>query len=99
MIAIQEFTEGVSFAVRVHPRAQKNAITGMLGDALKVSLTAPPVEGKANAACIEFFANLLKVPRSSVTIASGQTGRRKVIRVAGLSAAEVRRRCGLDASE
>ena len=73
MLAIHETADGVTFAVKVHPRAKKNAITGELGDALKVSLTTPPVEGRANEACIEFFAKLLKVPRSSVTIASGQT--------------------------
>ena len=86
---------GVTFAVKVHPRAKKNAITGELGDALKVSLTAPPIDGKANQACIEFFAKLLKVPRSSVTIASGQSSHQKVIRVIGLSAEEVRKRVGL----
>jgi hypothetical protein len=77
---------GATFAVKIHPHAKKNAITGELGDTLKMSLTAPAVEGRA---CIEFLANLLKVPRSSVTIASGQTSRRKVIRVAGLAAEEV----------
>jgi uncharacterized protein (TIGR00251 family) len=92
MFALQETSEGVTFAVKVHPRARKNAITGELGSALKLSLTSPPVEGRANASCIEFFAILLKVPRSSVTIASGQTSRQKVIRVSGLSAEEVRRR-------
>ena len=92
MIPIQESGVGVTFAVKVHPRARKNAITGELGDALKVSLTAPPIDGRANKVCIEFFANLLKVPRSSVTIASGQSSRSKVIRVAGLSAEEVRKR-------
>ncbi len=85
----------VTFVVKIHPRAQKNAITGQLGDVLKLSLTAPPVEGRANEACIKFFANLLKVPRSSITIASGQTSRRKVVRVAGLSAEEVQRRLGI----
>lgn len=85
----------MTFAVKVHPRAKKNAITGELGDALKISLTAPPIDGKANEACIEFFAKLLKVPRSSVTIASGHTSRSKVIRVAGLSAEEVRKRVGM----
>ena len=80
------------FAVKVHPRAKKNAITGEVGDALKIALTAPPVEGRANEACIEFFANLLDVPRSSVTIAAGQNSRNKVIRVAGLSAEQVRQR-------
>ena len=94
MIPLQESMGGVVFAVKVHPRAKKNAITGELGDALKVSLTSPPIEGRANEACIEFFAKLLKVPRSSVTIASGQTSRNKVIRVAGISAAELRNRIG-----
>ncbi|MFZ0306981.1 MAG: DUF167 domain-containing protein [Candidatus Sulfotelmatobacter sp.] len=95
MLAIHETPEGVTFAVKVHPRAKKNAITGELGDALKVSLTAPPIDGKANQACIEFCAKLLKVPRSSVTIASGQSSRQKVIRVIGLSAEEVRQRVGV----
>ena len=91
MIPVQQMDAGVGFAVKVHPRAKKNAITGEVGDALKLSLTAPPAAGKANEACIEFFAELLKVPRSSVTIAAGQTSRNKVIRIAGLSAEEVRR--------
>jgi len=95
MIPIHETSAGASFAVKVHPRAKKNAITGELGDALKVALTAPPLDGRANQACIEFFANLLKVPRASVTIASGQSSRRKVIRVAGLSSQEVRNRLGI----
>jgi uncharacterized protein len=95
MIPLRETADYVSFAVKVQPRAKKNAITGELGDALKLALTAPPVEGQANEACIEFFANLLKVPRSSVTIASGESSRRKVIRVAGLSADELRKRLRL----
>jgi uncharacterized protein len=91
MIPMQESHGGVTFAVKIHPRAKKNAITGEVGGALKLSLTSPPVEGRANDACIEFFAKLLKVPRSSVTIASGRTGRNKVIRVDVLSAGEVER--------
>jgi uncharacterized protein len=85
MIPLHESGGEVAFAVKVHPRAKKNAVTGELGNALKVSLTTPPVDGRANEACIEFFANLLKVPRSSVTIASGHAGRNKVIRVAGVT--------------
>jgi uncharacterized protein (TIGR00251 family) len=91
-IPVHDSPSGATFAVRIHPRARKNAITGELGEALKLSLTAPPVEGKANAACIEFFANLLKVPRSSVTIAAGQTSRNKLIAVAGLTAQQLRDR-------
>ena len=85
----------MTFAVKVHPRAKKTAITGEVGDALKVALTAPPVDGKANEACIDFFTKLLKVPRSSITIAAGLTSRNKLIRVAGLTAEELRERLGI----
>lgn len=94
MIPVKQASSGASFAVKVHPRAKKDAITGEVGEALKLALTAPPVDGKANQACIEFFAKLLKVPRSSVTIAAGQTSRNKVICVAGLSVAQVSERLG-----
>jgi uncharacterized protein (TIGR00251 family) len=95
VIPIRQSNGGVTFAVKVHPRAKKNAITGELGDALKVSLTSPPEEGRANEACIEFLAKLLKLPHGSVTIASGQSRRGKVIRISGLSAEELRSKMGL----
>jgi len=95
VIAINETAAGVTFAIKVQPRAKRNAIVGELGDALKVALTAPPVDGKANEACVEFFAEVLRVPRSAVMIASGQTSRNKVIRVVGISVALVRERLGV----
>jgi len=70
--------------VKVHPRARKNAITDVVCDALKLSITSPPVDGKANQAVIEFFADLFAIPRSSVTIASGETSRNKIVRIAGV---------------
>lgn len=85
MVPINENSDGVSIAVKVHPRAKKNAITGTVGDAFKLALTAPPVEGRANEAVIEFFAKLFRVPRSSVTITAGATSRNKVVRVEGVS--------------
>ena len=94
MIPINHTAAGVTFSIKVHPRAKKDAIVGVIGAALKVALTAPPVEGKANEACIRFFAKLLQVPRSSVTIAAGASSRSKVIRVAGMSADAVRERLG-----
>jgi uncharacterized protein len=99
MLTIHANSFGVTFAVKVRPRAKKNAMTGTIGDAIKVALTAPPVDGKANEACIEFFAKLLKLPRSSVTIAAGETSRNKVIRVTSLSADEIRRRLEQSDSE
>jgi len=95
MIPIREGAAGCSFAVRVHPRAKRDGIAGTVGDALKLALTSPPVEGRANQACIEFLARLLGVSRSSIEILSGQSGRNKLVRVAGLSADEVRRRLAL----
>jgi len=92
VISIRELEDRVTFEVKVRPRANKNAITGEVGGALRLSLTAPPANGRANAACIEFFANLLKVPRSSVTIATGRSSRNKVIGVAGVTAKQVRDR-------
>ena len=90
MIPIQQTAKGVTFAVKVHPRARKNAITGIVGDALKLALTAPPVGGKANQSVIEFFAEVFEIPRSSVTIASGETSRRKVICISGVAIENVR---------
>jgi len=89
VIPIHDTPAGATFQVKVHPRARKNAITGTVGDALKLSLTTPPVEGRANEACIAFLAKFLNVPRSSVTIAAGESSRQKLIRIAGLPAAQV----------
>jgi len=89
MIPVTESSKGISFSIRIHPRARKNAITGVIGDALKLALTAPPVEGRANQAVIEFFAELFEIPRSSVTITSGETSRNKKVRIAGLTRAAI----------
>jgi len=94
MIPIRDTTQGVTFQVRVHPRARKDALAGVIGDALKVSLTAPPVEGKANEACVRFLATVLGVARSSITIVAGSGSRQKVVCVAGIRADEVRERLG-----
>jgi uncharacterized protein (TIGR00251 family) len=85
MVPVKDTSEGATFTVKVHPRARKNAITGAVGDALKLAVTAPPVEGRANEAVVEFFADFFEIPRASVTITSGATGRRKVVRIAGMS--------------
>lgn len=69
--------------VRVQPRASRNRIHGVHGDALRVHLTAPPVEGAANAALIEFLADHLDVPRGAVRIVSGAHSRVKLVEVIG----------------
>jgi len=89
LIPVHDTPAGATFQVKVHPRARKNAITGVIGNALKLALTAPPIEGRANEAGIDFIAKFLNVPRSSVTIAAGESSRQKLIRVAGVRAAQV----------
>jgi uncharacterized protein (TIGR00251 family) len=92
MIELRETATGVSFSVRLQPRAKKNQVSGELGGALKVAVTAPPIEGRANEALIRFLAELLKVARSSVTIAAGASSRNKVIRIEGMTPEQVRSR-------
>jgi uncharacterized protein (TIGR00251 family) len=91
-LKITEVEGGVTFEVRVVPRASRNEIVGVHGDALKVRLTAPPVEGRANEALIAFLAHRLGVRKSQVEIVAGTTARRKMIRVIGLSPEELRER-------
>jgi len=79
--AIQEKPEGLVFKLRVQPRSSRNQVAGLFGDALKIHLTAPPVDQAANQACIAFLAGLLSVNRSAVTILSGHTARNKRVRV------------------
>jgi len=67
--------------VKVIPRASKDSIQGILGDALKVRIQAPPVEGKANARLVRFLSKQWKIPRASIEILSGETGRNKRLRI------------------
>lgn len=76
-------------AVKVHPRAKRTAITGRLGDAWKLDLAAPPVEGKANEECIRFFADLAGVPRRAVSIVQGAASRMKVIEIEGAAQEQI----------
>ena len=71
--------------VKVHPRAKRTRVTGRLGDAWKLDLAAPPVDGKANEACVRFFADLARVPHSRVRIVLGLSSRTKVIELDGVS--------------
>lgn len=88
-LQIREDSEGCTFEVHVAPGSQKDAIVGLYGDALRVRLKAPPVEGKANRALQVFLAEKLSVPIEAVEILSGHTSRRKRVRVAGVTAAQV----------
>ncbi|MCF8078070.1 MAG: DUF167 domain-containing protein [Desulfobacterales bacterium] len=81
-LEISESTDGLVFAILVQPRASKNEAVGLYGSAVKIRLTAPPVEGKANKMCAAFLAKSLGVPKSAVEIVSGHTGRTKQVKIA-----------------
>ena len=79
---------GCRLRVRVAPRSAANRVLGVFDGALKVALTAPPVDGAANKALVEFLSDLLDMPRSGITIESGQTGRDKLLFISGVSVAQ-----------
>jgi uncharacterized protein (TIGR00251 family) len=78
-------------SIKVHPRAKRTGIAGRHGDAWKLDLAAPPVDGKANDECIRFFAELAHVPRARVRIVTGLTSRMKVVEIEGISQEELER--------
>jgi uncharacterized protein len=84
-----DVTDGCTVSVRVHPGARKNSVTGVHADAVKIALTAPPVNGKANEALIAFLAEALRLPRARIELVAGITSRAKTVRITGKSAVEV----------
>lgn len=89
MLDVRQEGQAVLFKVRVQPRAAKNELAGFFEGALRVRVTAPPVEGEANEACRSLLAKVLGVPRSSVEIIGGRAGRNKLVQVAGLGREQV----------
>lgn len=85
----RDIADGCTVSVRVHPGARKNEVSGVHNGAVKISLTTRAVEGRANEALIVFVAQMLRIPRARVNLVSGATGRTKVLRITGKSAAEV----------
>jgi uncharacterized protein (TIGR00251 family) len=86
MSFVKEQKDGsVSIALYIQPKASRNRIVGLHGDALKLSITAPPVDGKANEAVSKFVAKIFKVPKSAVSIASGKSSRTKRIHIEGIT--------------
>ena len=85
MPPIASSATGVRLTLAIQPRASRTELAGVHGDALKIRLTAPPVDGAANEALVRFLAEVLEVPRGAVTITAGQSGRRKTVAVEGIS--------------
>ena len=88
-LPIRETADGAVFSVRVVPRASRSEAAGIQDGALKLRITAPPVDGKANEECIRLVAGILGVKRAQVAIIAGHTSRTKTVAVAGVKAAQV----------
>jgi uncharacterized protein (TIGR00251 family) len=84
-----------TLAIKAIPGAPKNQVCGWLGEALKVKIHAPPVEGRANDALVEFLAEALGVHRRAVTLIRGDLSRQKLVRIDGIDFAEAKRRLGV----
>jgi uncharacterized protein (TIGR00251 family) len=94
MLSIKNHPEGLILKIQVQPRSSKNAVAGLHGDALKIKLTAPPVEGEANKMCVAFLAKCLGLPKSALEIVSGHTARTKHVLIrpgSGNATAEARK--------
>lgn len=86
---------GCDADVLVQPRASRTEVTGVHDDRIKIRLAAPPVDGAANEELVRFLSDALGIPKRGVAIQVGETGRRKKIRIQGLSADQVRERLGV----
>jgi uncharacterized protein (TIGR00251 family) len=90
MLIVEEKNHGVEFDVLAKPKSSRNKITGIHDGALKIAVTSAPEKGKANAAIMKQLAGILDIPVSSISILRGETGKRKRIRIEGISAKAVR---------
>jgi uncharacterized protein len=89
MLSISQSTEGITFPVMVQPRSSRRELAGVQEGALKIKLTAPPVEGKANEECVKFLAELLGVGKGRIAIVSGHKSRKKTVFIAGLGVSDL----------
>ncbi len=95
---ITKSDRGVRLTLFIQPKASKNEIIGPHNGALKVKVTAPPVDGKANAELVEFLSDILEIPKRQIEILKGETGRNKSVEITGLSVEEISAKLALKQS-
>ena len=88
-LRVTESNGSVRFSLRVQPRASKTEVAGVYGDALKVRLAAPPVDGAANDELVEFLSKIFRVSRRDVTILAGESSLSKIVEIRGVTARQV----------
>jgi uncharacterized protein (TIGR00251 family) len=84
MLRVTETREGVRLEIKVQPRSSRNQIAGEQDGVLKIKLTAPPVDGEANQALIDYLSDLLGIPKRSVNLIKGETSRNKLVEISGI---------------
>jgi uncharacterized protein len=87
-LRIKDYKDGIQFSAVINPRSTNNKICGLQDEYLKIRITSPPVGGNANKMCVKFLAKILSVSPSQIVIVSGQQGRKKIIRIDGMSTSE-----------
>ncbi|WP_413289930.1 DUF167 domain-containing protein [Bdellovibrio sp. HCB337] len=93
---ITKTERGCRLSLFVQPKSSKNEIIGPHNGALKIKITAPPVDGKANAELVDFLSEILGIPKRQIEILKGETGRNKSVEIFGLSPEEIRGKLGLN---
>ena len=89
MIPVSETAKGIIFNIRVIPRASRCELAGVRGDALKIRITAPPVEGAANKECIKFLSDMLGVKKSQIKIIAGHKSKNKKVSISGIKRRDI----------
>jgi uncharacterized protein (TIGR00251 family) len=92
---IERTATGIRLRLHVQPRASRSELAGRHGNAIKVRLTAPPVDGAANQALLRFLASRLEVPMSALSLVAGGSGRSKVVAIEAITPEDASRRLGL----
>lgn len=95
MNPLEDTRDGVRITLHIQPRATRTELAGVFGDAVKVRLRSPPVDGAANEELVHFLAEKLGVSRNRVELVAGHSGRRKTIRIEGVSADDAAKLLGL----
>ena len=85
MVNIKETEEGIVFQIHVVPRSAKSEFAGVQGDAVKLKIAAPPVEGQANAECIRFLSDILGIKKKQIKILSGHKSKKKTVAIEGIT--------------
>jgi hypothetical protein len=95
MLQLTQVENGIRLEIKVQPRSSKNQIVGEHNGALKVKLTAPPVEGEANQALLAYLASILKIPKKNVVLLKGESSRNKILEIRGVNVESFLKKTGL----